>query len=240
MGSLLRLGSHVEMLKVGKKLDDPDAIANKLVSSIHEIPSDNQIIITNPTMKARLIPMHIGERYEFYFWANQKIYYARGSIAKNSTDGKMRVVTVNLTSSLEKYDRRQFFRFDAALDCRYLLITAENSAEFKKAVLANKLLGMQGFKKGTTVDISGGGLKFTSSEELPIDGLIVLHMIANKESGDKNYVFLSKVLASKKHELVKELFEHRAMFVNLNNDATEEFVQFIFECQRERLKKING
>ena len=237
MESVLKLGAHVELLKKGIKLDSPESIEQKYISSIREVIDSNTFLIDNPTFKARLIPMHAGERYDIYVFIGKKIYQGTISIVGNAVEGKMRVVKVTLTSSLIKYERRQFFRLETTMDVRYLLITPENSAAFKIAVKSGGLLSMEGFENGTTIDIIGGGLRFTSKRQLPVGGMAIMHLIADMEAGKKNYIFLAKVLVSDKHNTQRDLYDHRVQFVDLKQDAREELVQFIFQCERERLKK---
>lgn len=235
---VIRLGMHVDLVKAGVGLDTPEALDYKYASSVHDIGSDTVITLTNPTMKARLVPMHSGERYDAYFFTkDSKIYQARVVVDKNLTDEGIRVVQFKIVSTVEKYERRQFFRLDTTMDIRYLLLTAQNSVAFKEAVKTNSLLKMEGFKNGKTIDISGGGVRFTSEEILPEGGLAIMHVAAEMEGKSKNYIFLGKIIKSYKKEGVRGLFEHRTQFVDLKQDAREELVQFIFQCERERLKR---
>lgn len=236
MAKVLRLGAKVELVKPNKALDDPEILDSKLASSIQEIIDDDTIVISNPTIKARLIPMHSGERFDAYFFVGDKIYTARVSVVKNRTEGKIRTCEVTIQSSITKYERRQYFRFETNMNVRYLVLNAQNAAAFKEAVKSNKLLEMDGFVDGITNDISGGGIRYSSEEQLPAGGMVIVHLVANTPSGDKNYVFLGKVIRSEPQANIRGRFEHRMQFVDLKQDAREEFVQFIFHCERERLK----
>lgn len=237
MAGVLKLGMHVELVKAGIGLDSPESIDNKFASSIHDIITDNTILLTNPTLKARLIPMHPGERYDAYFFLNNKIFSARVTVDKNVNDSGIRVVQFTINNSIQKYERRQFFRLETNMNIRYLLLTAANTAAFKEAIKTNTLLKMDGFKNGTTLDISGGGVRFTSEEIMPINGMLIMHIDVEIEGRRRNYIFVGKILKSDKKEGVKGLFEHRTQFVDLKQDAREELVQFIFQCERERLKR---
>lgn len=240
MEKILKLGMHVEMIKAGLALDDLENIDNKYVSSLHEILSDGTLVLTNPTIRARLVPLHRGERYDGYFFLREKIYTAEFTVVKPYTEGNFRVVSVRLSSELKKYERRQFFRFETTVDIRYLLLTAENTPAFKEAVKANNLLQMQGFKGGTTIDISGGGVRFYSKESLPEGGMLIVHMEVEVEGRKKDHVFVGKVLYSERHSVNRDIYIHRAQFVDFKQDVREELVQYIFKCQRDRLKKQNS
>ncbi|MDE6686692.1 MAG: PilZ domain-containing protein [Lachnospiraceae bacterium] len=240
MEKILKLGMHVEMIKTGLTLDALENMDKKFISSLHEIVSDDTLILTNPTIRTRLVPLHKGERYDGYFFLRDKIYMAGFVVEKSFTEGNVRVVQVRLTSDLKKYERRQFFRFETTMDIRYLLLTAENTSEFKEAVKKNNLLQMQGFEVGTTLDISGGGIRFYSKELLPEGGMAIIHMGVEVEGQQKNHTFLGKVLYSERHRDNRNIYIHRIQFVDYKQDVREELVQYIFKCQRDRLKKQNS
>lgn len=238
MASVIRLGMHVELVKSGIKLDSPECVDNKFASSVHDIESDEWITLTNPTQKARLIPMHPGELYDAYFYTrDNKIYTATVKVDKNKSDGGIRVVRFSVRTDIEKYERRQYFRLETTMDLRYLLLTAQNTQAFKDAIKNNALLQMEGFKKGTTLDISGGGVRFTCEEMLPEGGMCIMHMEAVIENRKRNYIFVGKILKANKKDGTKGIFEHRTQFVDLKQDARDELVQFIFQQERERLKR---
>ncbi|MCR4585082.1 MAG: PilZ domain-containing protein [Lachnospiraceae bacterium] len=240
MEKVIKPGIPVELIKNPITLDQPEAMDKKYMCSVHDSLEGSVFRITNPTQQSRMIPLHSGERFNAYFFLN-KIYTAPVTVVRNVTDGKFRVVEMRLTGELEKYERRKFFRLDANLDVRYLLLTAENAMAFKEATKNGTLLTMDGFEKGTTVDISGGGVRFVSGRQLPEAGMVITHMIATTPSGEKkNYVFLGKIIKSEKHADVRDMFDHRMQFVDMKQEAREEFVRFIFEVERQRLKKRGG
>ena len=237
MEKILKLGTHLELVPVGTKIDSEEAIEKRYTSSVHEILDDDIVVITNPTVQGRLIPLHRNERYDCYIFSNGKSYACRMVVDKSVLDGRIRVVHMRMASAIEKYERRRFFRLEVVLDLRYLMITAANSVDFKKAVLANNLLQMPGFKNGMTLDISGGGVKFIADEELPKDGMIIVHLEGIVGDKCKQYVFLGKVLGAERNDKKKGSFIYRVIFVDTNQSAREEFVRYIFEKERETLKK---
>lgn len=239
MANVLKLGIRLDLIKAGKKIDSPDAPENKYASTILDIDEDeDNIIISNPTLKARLILMHKNERFDAYFYANNKIYIARVTVVKNITERNMRSVMIHLDTAVDKFERRQFFRLEVNMDVRYLMLTPQNTAAFKTAIKNNNLLSMEGFQKGTTCDLSGGGVRFTTMSEMPIDSMLIMHIVSTIEGKIKNYVFVGKILDAQKHERVRGMFQYRVQFVDLKQEAREELVQYIFQKERESLRKI--
>lgn len=240
MEKVLKPGIPLELLSKRYKFDDEEAAEHKLASSIHDLIDDRRIVLTNPVIKSRLIPVHAGERYNAYFFSS-KIYTAPVTVIKSRADGNFRVVDVELTGSLEKFERRQYYRLETTIDVRYLVLTADNAKEFQMAVKEGRLLQMPGFQMGTTVDISGGGLRYTSRTDIPKDAMVITHMVAQLPSGDKkNYIFLGKIIETSLMNGQRGCFVHRMKFVDMKQEAREEFVRFIFEWERDRLKKMSG
>jgi c-di-GMP-binding flagellar brake protein YcgR len=240
MEKVLKPGIPLELLSRKYKFDDEEANDHKLASSIHDITDERRIVVTNPTIKTRLIPVHAGERYNAYFFAS-KIYTAPVTVVKSRADGNFRVVDLEITGSLERFERRQYYRLETTIDVRFLVLTAENAKEFQAAVKEGRLLQMPGFEMGTTLDISGGGIRFASRKDIPKDAMVITHMVATMPSKEKkNYIFLGKIIETTPVMGQRGNFNHRMKFVDMKQEAREEFVRFIFEWERERLKKMSG
>ncbi len=228
---------------VGRKynLDDKDAQEKKMASAIHDIEDGSHLSITNPVIKARLIPVHAGERYNAFFFASNKIYNAPIEISRIRSEGNIRVVDIKLTGALQKYERRAFYRLETSIPVRYLVLTADNANEFREATKNGTLLRMNGFVEGTTIDVSGGGIRFTSKSDIPEKAMVITHLVAVTPSGErKNYIFLGKLVRSGLLNNQRGHFDHCMQFVDMKQEAREEFVRFIFEWEREKLKKLSG
>lgn len=237
---VLKPGVPLELVGRKYKLDDAEAQEKKMASSIHDIGGDNRLTITNPMIKSRLIPLHSGERYNAFFFAS-KIYTAPIEVIKSRSEGNIRVVDIKLSSDIEKYERRAFFRLETSIPVRYLVLTPENANDFREATKNGTLLRMPGFKDGTTLDISGGGIRFTSKTEVPDSAMVITHLVAESANGQKkNYIFLGKLVRTGLLNNQRGHYEHCMKFIDMKQEAREEFVRFIFEWEREKLKKMSG
>ncbi|MBR6258089.1 MAG: flagellar brake protein [Lachnospiraceae bacterium] len=237
---VLKPGVPLELVGRKYKLDDAEAQEKKMASSIHDLGSENRLTITNPMIKSRLIPLHSGERYNAYFFAS-KIYTAPIEVIKSRSEGNIRVVDIKLSRDIEKYERRAFYRLETSIPVRYLVLTPENANEFREATKNGTLLRMPGFQSGTTLDISGGGIRFTSKAEIAAGAMVITHLVAESANGQKkNYIFLGKLIRTGLLNNQRGNFEHCMQFIDMKQEAREEFVRFIFEWEREKLKKMSG
>ena len=87
------------------------------------------------------------------------------------------------------------------------------------------------------VDISGGGLRFLSSQKYEPGSLILCSYHLLKDGERKKYDVVGKVLAVKELENRRGMFEHRVQYYNLDVNTREEIIRFIFEEERKSRKK---
>ena len=92
-------------------------------------------------------------------------------------------------------------------------------------------------KHSVIVDISGGGLRFVSTQRYEPGSLILCSYHLVKDGEQKKYEVVGKVLAVRELEKRKGTFEHRVQYYNLDVNTREEIIRFIFEEERKSRKK---
>ena len=93
-------------------------------------------------------------------------------------------------------------------------------------------------KQSVIVDISGGGLRFLSTQRYEPGSLIYCsyHLMYNGEH--KKYEVISRVISAIELDNRKGTFEHRVQFYDLDPTIREEIIKYIFEEERRnRLKR---
>lgn len=94
--------------------------------------------------------------------------------------------------------------------------------------------------KCTIVDISGGGIRAFSKRQLEKNELVYVKFTLNFNSGDKETDVLAKVVDSQKNSKDETMFDSRLQFINISEADREEIVKYVFEQQRNMLKKELG
>lgn len=94
--------------------------------------------------------------------------------------------------------------------------------------------------KCTIVDISGGGIRVFSKRQLEKNELVYVKFTLNFNSGDKETDVLAKVVDSQKNSKDETMFDSRLQFINISEADREEIVKYVFEQQRNMLKKELG
>lgn len=94
--------------------------------------------------------------------------------------------------------------------------------------------------KCTIVDISGGGIRVFSKRQLEKNEMVYVKFTLNFNSGDKETDVLAKVVDSQKNSKDETMFDSRLQFINISEADREEIVKYVFEQQRNMLKKELG
>ena len=87
------------------------------------------------------------------------------------------------------------------------------------------------------MDISGGGLRFLSTQKYEPESLLYIsyHLLKNGER--KKYEVFGKVLSVRELENRPGTWEHRVQYYDMDTDTREEIIKYIFEEERKSRRK---
>jgi c-di-GMP-binding flagellar brake protein YcgR len=246
-----------DILTIGDKIDikhldrfgRPAHNAKTFVSQLIDFVDFDVIHIAAPITSSTPIILNVGEGYKLCFYTNKGLYQCNCVILSNRRENNIIVAVVRITSNLEKYQRRQYYRLECIIDMEYRVITSEEELLEKKFQMEDFASGDERtqYRKILTrlqnewvlasiTDISGGGARFNSE---------VLH-----NHGDKLQIKLDLRLGSELRKMVlgaivissgsienrTGVYEHRVEFNNIMKKDREDLIKYIFEQERRRRK----
>ena len=237
-----------EIIRPGDKIDislmqqvhtmDEDHESFKVYKSqVLNLKENGNLQISMPSERGKLVLLTLGVRYEFVFFSREGLYRATGQIVERYKSENVYMLEVQLKSQIEKYQRREFFRYPCILDMRYYTISDEEakigSGDAIFISLQENGDNAQREFKGRIVDLSGGGIRFATTGEAESGQYLLLEIALQNESVDKQYYIIGKVISCVQMEQAPdELFEVRAEFLITDNNVREEIIRFIFEEER--------
>lgn len=205
-------------------------------SKVYDVKESGELQIAMPTENGKLILLPLGIRFEFVFYSNGGLYRGEGQVKERYKQDNLYILDVELQSRLMKFQRREFFRHQCTIDMSYFQLTPEE-AELESAEIAFEKMRDEDFyekeRKGIIVDISGGGVRFTSTEELENNSYILIAVRLSSGKVDKQYYLIGKIIACTKIENVSSRFENRVQFLLKDDKTREEIIKFIFEEERK-------
>ena len=245
---VLTLGDKIDIKRIdrnGKTVHD----AKTLVSKLMDFMDTDIIKITTPFANGRTIPMETGEYYSLCFYTDKGLYRCKSIALNNQREDKTIMSVLRITSNLEKYQRRQYFRLECIQDIEYRMITKEEELLTKKLILDEfrdheersetrmKLVELtRNWIRGSMTDLSGGGAKFTSDKLHNSGDKIQIKIELTTANEAKTIMVDAGIIYSAKVINRRDIFEHRAEFTNISIKDREELIRYIFEQERKRRK----
>lgn len=234
-----------KILKTGDKIEFRDIIsaeseaegvkANTYVSQVFEILPSGNINVAMPISKGQLVPLSRGKRFEAFFYTSKGIYHCRCLIEDRHKTDNFYTLEISLKTDLEKYQRRQYFRLEKTIPIYYVELTEEDYKSILETHhFPERLKNLNMFCEGTSLDISGGGMRF--SGKVPVgNGKIVLVMFDVTDGEKTRKIRLpASVILSFKPPGRAGIYEHRVEFENITREYREILIRYIFEEERKQ------
>jgi len=214
-------------------------------SQVLDIKENGNFEIAMPTEKGRLILLPLGVRFEFVFYSyTGSLYKSIGQVVERYKKDGFYMLEVQLRTSLEKFQRREFYRYSCTMDfVFYELDEEQKDVDSVDDILEDMMEGKVALPAchGVMVDLSGGGMKFRSPYELKPGNKILVMLRLTNDKMDRQFHILGKVIACiEVHTPAKVLYESRIKFYIEDNKIREEIIRYIFEEERKIRQKENG
>lgn len=219
----LKIGSKVEINRKQNRTESDKISAQKreihiYYSVIVEVLDQNTFIIQAPIEAGRVIPLSTGTVYQMDVIDERAIYRADVEITKRFKTDNLHLMEVSIISKLEKCQRREYFRMNCLIDIIY---TPKNADEPKKGIM---------------LDLSGGGIKFSSTEPLKEDLRISIQILADRIQEYIDFELEGMVLDSTFVDSTNPHYQNRVCLVDLSREQREKIIKFIFEEERKKRK----
>lgn len=249
---------QAEMIHIGDKIDicalEQVDIAQKtgenpkvLVSQVLDLKEDGSIEIAMPLEGTKLVLLPLDLRYQFTFYTSGGMYKANGQIEERYKKDNFFMLRVSLHTRLEKFQRREFFRLETGLDITYQFIDEATAKLPDMQSIFRTVRNVDFYKhliKGHTLDISGGGVRFLSRDEMPEDDknhtrqYLLISILLEMDDSEEMIDLVAKVIECKRQVRDNGVFyEYRAEFLAKDKKTCDAIVRFVFAKERKSRKK---
>lgn len=244
ISKILSPGDRLEVKKIvsekkRRELEEENSIfAKTLISKIYDIIDETQLKIAMPMAEGRIIPLPVNSRFDVCFFSSGGLYSSAFTVIERYKENGLYILVVELIYELKKVQRRQYYRLDCVMEIEYVKVEEEFvNQELDELVLEEKFAELEKFN-GIVMDISGGGIRFASEEELPKNSMVIVKL--NLEFGKDQKIFgvLGKVLSSKKVRNNQGMYEQRIEYFEMQAKIREKIIRYIFEQERRLRNKI--
>lgn len=248
---VVAIGDKVELKLMDK---NEDAVKKIYKSKVLDFKDYASVIIAMPIIKGRVIPLSVGDKYSLRFFTQTGLYECKGLITDRANDDKVYILTVELTSALEKYQRRQFFRLSCVLDTDYYIATEAEltlryklkqnifkSPEDKQACIDALEQCKKEWQQGIVVDLSGGGARLMSENIHDVGSTMQMQIHFNSKVSMKSDCLMGVIISKEKMTNRVGFYEYRVQFLELHKEDRESIIKYIFEEEiKQRTKDKNN
>ena len=239
---MLHVGDKVE-IRIQMEVAQENKTGTKarvFQSQILDYKDNGDLEMTMPMNGGKLVLLPLELRYEFIFIdRNYSMHKAEGLILERYKSQNRFMILVRLRSQLERFQRRQFFRLACSMDVFFWKISEEQSRlGTSDKILADLAANDQAKNeiKAKTVDISGGGARFVTTEEMAENEYLLMCIHLKSDDRDEQIMIPGRVLAAEKMGTALTTWRCRISFVNSNKKISETIVQFVFAEERKHRK----
>lgn len=222
--SYLKVGVDVEIYSL-----DQNSLREPYRSKIEKIISNKEIVILAPMVKGKIVKLSEHIKYGIVFKTRSCIFKSVIKVKDYFIKDGICFIKICTLEETKKLQRRQCFRLSTKVQVNFDIVDRNDEEVF---FLDEPLLST-----GITEDISSGGMKFLSNEELEIDKLIKCEFILN----NKPMITIGKVLFME--ELEKSIdnkyeYCYKVRFEAIQREDKEFISKYIFNEQIVLSKKV--
>lgn len=205
-------------------------------SQVLDINKRGNIEIAMPTEGSKLLLLPLNVRFEFVFYSGGFLYKSIGQVVERFKRDNIYTLEVELKTRLEKFQRREFYRYECSVDFKFFELTEKQAeletveeiyAELREDHFLDKI------KNGTIVDISGGGIRFNSDTELKSrDHILAVVHLANEKMNREFNLVGSVISCEKRNQVQEKKYVSRVKFMIKDDKIREDIIRYIFEEER--------
>lgn len=232
---IVSIGDKIELSRIHN--NDSQSFKPKVyLSQVLDYADYDKACIAMPIENGRIIPLDLGDRYQLAFYCKQGLYQCKSVITDRYRMDNIFILIVQMTSELEKLQRRQYYRLDCVSDISICKLTQQEASKKKQEldIVPSR------YQNAVMIDISGGGCKFNYNELIEKETRILIRFTLTLVKGMVLFELLGKVIYSAENIKRNKTFEHRVEFIDMAEEDREQIVRFIFDEERKRRRKEKG
>lgn len=211
-------------------------------SSLFEYLNDKEIEISMPTENGRMVLFQVGLRCRLLFYTKKGLYVCYATVQRRYKKDNFFILQMIVVTEPQKFQRREFFRIDTSLDVYYSRIT-QDFLEYSTTEMVYERAQENGYltnqQRAITLDLSGGGIRFTTDDLLEAGCLVLITIRLVNEKIDQTFFLVTEIVDCMSSPKVKGKFIIRGKFLFKDLKDRESIVRYVFEEERRIRRKEN-
>lgn len=231
-------GARIELEAIERVLHDDGSEKKIYESKVVDVIGEDRLEIFMPIEQTKLVLLPVNGEYRIHFFTSRGLFQCDAIVSNRYKNGALYLLEMKLMSPLQKYQRREFYRFPCMIDMEVRDLTADEKRGIEQEgqfIAEDDLKG----DKAVILDLSGGGLRFTSATPFEPKSIVVCNYVLRRECGNKRMCIAGELLSCKRLENNPGQYEQRVRFTHISPREREENIRFIFEEERKKRQRDN-
>ena len=206
-----------QILKVGQSVEIKDFGAEKPPKyrvKIHEIISDEEVVIEVPIVGNNALAMRSGSFYDLIYYEDASMYTQKAEVVSRFLSGAVVCARLVFHGEPKKFNRRQYFRLPVLLE-------------------GQSRGGRNPFSPMTTTNLSAGGIRFVTLEKYSAEQYIQIRITLGETMLD----LVCKVIRCSLVQDSIRRYDVRAKFEKISTREEDIILKYLFEQQRAMKRK---
>jgi len=201
-------------LKIRQKIMVARKGENQWYASAVQDIRNSELYIEMPTQKAHVLVLYPGIEAEIKFFGKDASFVFT-TLCHGKTSDSIPLYRLAPPQDIRRIQQRRFVRWPTAIEVFYALPPEKNRRP--------------GYKKGTAVDISGGGMKLKVGEPVPEGASLLLKFSLPSKKETKEISVVGKVIRLWTIETGSKATYHAALeFTDISRTQQDYIINYIF------------
>lgn len=238
MDERIQIGDKLELKKIEKRLyaGTDDKI---YISQVLDEADNGNLLVSMPIQSGHVVPLGMDQEFTATFYTRTGLLSCKVIVTGRYKKESLFLLEIRLQNSLEKIQRREFYRLDCRIELQYRLVDAVEQKYIEEGQAYNPDELEIEWKKGIMLDLSGGGIRFVSPYKEEKDSLMEIRFDMDSAEGAEVVYTLANVLLSVQNANNNQIYEQRVQFYRMDQALQERIIHYIFETQRKnRMKEL--
>jgi len=198
---------------------------NEYYKSIVQDSRESTFVINIPMKGNAYLPISKGEKVEVYYYDKDDIYKFESTVISRENKG-LPVLIMRNPKEYKKIQRRKDVRIPVTSYVRYMSIDRDYKLRRLDSATIN------GMKKTIALDISGGGLRFKSNENL-INKLLLVQI-----NLDELDIMAKGQIVRSIYDETERVYDCGLSFTEIGTQEREKLISYIFKLMRQQIRKV--
>lgn len=241
MDSRISIGDKLELEKIETRISaDPDKSRQIYYSQVLDEGEFEDFFVAMPIQEGKVIPLSVDQEFDATFYTKPGLMRCRVKVTGRYKKGSLFLLKLSPLTTLQKVQRREYFRFECRNQIEYRIVKAEEERLIESETEYDMEQWQSDWNKAIMLDLSGGGIYFVSANDAPKNALLQVRFdILIGDMAEVVYAF-GKILRIERNQNNKSIYDYHIKFSYMSQGLREKIIRFIFEEQRRKRSKQIG